>query len=244
MTDTNIDPDLQDLSPASPQAPQEKMVPQHVVDNAVKYAKREAYLKGQRDAVTPAQPAQAQPASTPQATETFGGMAQGQASGSVSPDDVQKMIQQHHAEIAKTQHIQQLGASLNQKFGASRDRYADFDSKIQTLDPDKNGHLFELANLVDNSGDVLHDLASNMGTDKDKIPAIEYWLQKNPQVAMSMIGQLSGSIKQNQAGEQAAKSQAGTPAPLSQITPSTTATPADSGRRNSANLRNLPEFRV
>lgn len=149
----------------------------------------------------------------------------------LSEDDVRKLTsqeleRQREAWIKENQErvdqdqAQRIVAAYKEKISAGKDKYQDFDVVTGSVDMRYYPNVVQLlADHVDNSHDVLYDLAQH----RTKLAQIEQLCGHNPQDAIYEIKRLSDSIKANEA--QANSKNARTP--LSQQRPSNTGT--DSG---------------
>jgi hypothetical protein len=100
-----------------------------------------------------------------------------------------------------------------QKVKSGMGKYPDFEKAVTELNLPQNPHLNVLANSVDNSADVLYDLANN----PRKVADLHILAHTNPAMAQREITALSNSIKQNEA----AKAQAQPNSPIEQLKPQT-----------------------
>jgi len=140
--------------PQAPQATQqEPVVPQHRVNELISDALRRGHEKAVREA-------QAQPPAN-----SLSGM---------TPDEYRKIAQEEfaksHATIqqqmqheANVKQAEQVMQSVESKLAATKasGKYPDFDEKIASLGLDKMLPLVWHVSQVDNSPDVLYDLAEN-----------------------------------------------------------------------------------
>ncbi len=209
--------------------PGEKMVPQSVVDNAIKAAKNHAYNKGIQDQLAASQPQQSQMNMQPQVAPPVDTQA-------IIQKQVQDQLlalqqQQHHA--ATQQYAQQVISEFNRKMSMNSDKYPDLQQRVANLDLAKMPEIVELATKVDNTADVMHDLATN----PMKIGNLLSVWQRNPKLAEEEIQRLSGSIKQNQDAQNTKSA----PEPLDQIR--TSPTSSDSGKMGISDFQNQPWLR-
>lgn len=105
--------------------------------------------------------------------------------------------------------------SFNSKMSRGIDKYPDFQEKTSKLPLSKLLPIVQLAEQVDNTEDVMYELANNKG----KMGNILSLYRDAPEVAMQAMSELSQSIKANES----AKSNTRHSQPLSQVKPSATA---------------------
>ncbi len=226
---------------------QEKFVPQSSVDKIVGGAKKAAYEKGMKDAQNALHQAQLaqQSAQAPQPLEShyqpqgqtapqaapqagasnFGGMQ-----GQFTPEQLDQIRQTSLNAVNESQQkqanqalAQQIATDFKNKIAAASEKYPDIQEKMSTLDLSKMPHIVHLANMKDNTADIMYDLADN----PHKVASLMV-LQHTQQGSLPVaINKLSDSIKTNQSALADTKS---APDPLSQIMPSVTNT--DNGSRS------------
>ena len=132
-------------------------------------------------------------------------------------------LEKKHADEA-----QRIVSTYKDKIAAGRDKYQDFEAVTSNVDMRYYPNVVQLlAEHVDNSADILYDLAKN----RTKLGNLEFMCGHNPQDAIYEIKRLAESIKQNESSSQIRSSNA----PLSQQRPSNTGT--DSGALSIADLK-------
>lgn len=212
----------------APQA-QENLLPQHQVNALVGGARQNGYDKGYKEGLNAAQPSQTQSVGVDQDTarkiaeETFARQHQ---------EFQQKLIAQQQTQQAE-QTLQQLTQKITE---AKASHLPDFDQVVDFKNFVPAPEVLHYANGVDNSADVIYDLAKNPG----KVAQIVA-LNRTGMTGMAQqaIRQLSDSIKQNQNATQQAKS----PEPLNQIKPSNIGLGNGSGKESVSELRSNPRYR-
>lgn len=218
-TAQNVNPDIDN----------EKLLKQSDVNNLVGSAKQKGFEKGYQQAA--AEMAQRQ--STQQNVQ--------QPPVNPTSDIETKIAQgvQKHLDKARQDAIDgerlhaanQMVARVIPKLEEAKGRYSDFDDVINKVDyANKAPSAVWLADAVDNSGDVLYDLAKN----PIKLANIEALNKINPSLALSEVKKLSDSIKQNQV----AASKPTPPEPLSRVKPSNIGVDGG-GVKDAAYYRNL-----
>jgi len=160
-------------------------------------------------------------------------------SKSLSEDDVKRLtgeeLNRHRdewtretQERANAEAAQRIVTAYKEKISAGKEKYEDFENVTNNVDMRYYPNVVQLlAEYVDNSHDVLYDLAKN----RSKLHSLESTCQHNPQDAIYEIKRLSDSIKANEQHSQMKNSRT----PLSQQRPSNTGT--DSG--NTLSMRDL-----
>ncbi len=199
------------------QAPEEKLVPQSVVDRVVGSAKQQAYNKGRQEAL-----AEAQAAQTPQAPQNIGGMQQ------QTPDEINRLIDQRMQEQALHQQGQQVAQTFIQQMHEGSKNYPDFEQVVSGMDFERMPDIVRAAAQLGNSADIMYDLAQNGA----KVPSLMMLAREQPGLFFREMQKLSASIKTNQNATQKALS---AKEPLSQVRPSTIG--ADNGSMTVKDLR-------
>jgi len=211
----------------------EKLIPQSTVDKAVKHAKNLAYEQGKKEVLMQlqAQQQEQQPVNAPvnpQGSQNLGGMQ------SLTPDQVQKMIDTHAQQQAQQYHAQNIANEFLAKLSNGKDKYPDFDEKMESLDLSTIPQIVQLANTVENTDDVMYELASNPNK---LVTLLNLTNFGNGRLAYLETKKLSDSIKQNQTALQ----QPVPPEPLSQLKPSNVGT--DNGALSIRELRKQQHLR-
>ncbi len=165
--------------------------------------------------------------------------SQAQSSRSLSEDDVKRLTAEElnkqrdqwnreAQERTDAEMAQRIVSSYKEKIAPGKEKYEDFEAVTNNVDMRYYPNVVQLlAEYVDNSHDVLYDLAQH----RTKLAQIESLCGLNPQDAIYEIKRLSESIKANESTSQMKHAKT----PLSQQRPSTTGT--DSG--NSLSIRDL-----
>ncbi len=182
--------------------PDEKIIPQSVVDDVVKQAKYQAYEQGKKAAK---EELAQQPVNPPT-----------QVSAPLTTEEVRNLIVNHTEQQANELYAQQIAQQFLGKLTAAKDKYPDFEESLATLEVHKFPEIVQLANNFDNTADIMYELAKN----PTKAVLLKQCAQFNPNLVTIEIQRLSDSIKQNQTAKQASSVQP----PLSQIKPSLTKT--------------------
>ena len=156
---------------------------------------------------------------------------QAQSSKSLSEDDVKRLTSEELArqrdqwtreaqEKADAEIAQRIVSSYKEKIAPGKEKYEDFEAVTNNVDMRYYPNVVQLlAEYVDNSHDVIYELAKN----RTKLYQLESSCAHNPQDAIYEIKRLSDSIKANESSSQMKHANS----PLSQQRPSNTGT--DSG---------------
>jgi len=214
---------LNEVVPAVSPAEVPKVMQQHEITALVTGAKQKGYEKGQQEGYEKARselsknnPEQNQNFNNSLPTST--GIDESRLR-QIASEEVLKQQQQLQAQLIQKQHEaagQQILNDINAKSVGAKSKLQDYE---KVVDPEfKNfAHVPEVlyyANLTDNPGEVLYDLAKN----PSKIATIALLNRMGmSNDAASEVKKLSDSIKVNDMGDTKPKVKA----PLSQITPST-----------------------
>lgn len=142
-----------------------------------------------------------------------------QANPNMSEEKIQKMVDAAANKAQKEQILQDRASqTVNQfmtKIQAGKDKYPDIEQKIQDLDLQESVEIIELANSLDNTADVMYELAQHPNKAASIVAALRTGQTKN---ARLQIQKLSSSIKDNQKAAIVVPKE-----PLSQIKPSSVA---------------------
>src|ERR1019366_5381254 len=98
--------------------------------------------------------------------QSMGGMNQ------MSQQDIEKMvsdrIQKHQQDLtsqiqqnAQDQEARRIVGEFSNKIEAGKSRYPDLDKQVANVGLEKIPHIVHFANRMDNTADVMHELASN-----------------------------------------------------------------------------------
>jgi hypothetical protein len=201
----------------------EKSIPQSQVNEIVGNAKREAAER----AVEAYKRQQVQAASNAQPTTSH----ESAQYRNMSEEDIKRVtddrikshftdLQNEAQERSNVDAANRIVRMFGEKIIAGKDKYEDFDSVANSVRMENYpGVVQMLAEHVDNSADVLYELAKN----RSKLYDFERFYSDRPDDAVYEIKRLSDSIKANEQSSQMKN----TKAPLSQQRPSNTGT--DSG---------------
>ena len=183
--------------------------------------KQKAYERGKREAMADLQQQQdgqqqAPAAQMPQTVNGIGGMS------SMSPADVQRMIQEHAPQYLQEQ-MQQMRTnhaveSFVGKMQAAEQKYPGLEKELNELEYDKPGmaQLVSYVNEMPNSAEVMKELVMDNPL---KMGGLLSLLQSQPRKAAQELQKLSASIKMN---EDALAEERQAQDPMSQLKSSTT----------------------
>ena len=192
------------------------------VSKIVERERQKAYEKARREAMNELQSQQASPEM--QQAPQLGGMQ-------ISQDDLNAMIAkalphhlQEHIQGIQTQHMVD---SFTSKMQAAESRHPGLNEKLNKIEDYRGiAPLIQMANGLDNAGDVMADLLENPG----KMGSILALAQAGQnQYAMHVMHELSNSIKVNQ---DAAANEKQALDPLKQLKSSSMTTGSDDGEHN------------
>jgi len=191
--------------PQQASASQEKMLKQSEVNELVGKLKRESYERGLKDGSVK------QPEYTPPPS-------QASTSDPVADERVRQIIRDETEKQTQLALAQKVANEFTQKIIAAKDsnKYPDFEEKVMQLNLPSIPHIVGWANSLDNTADVLYDIAK----DPVKFANVLMLSQTSPHLAVQQLQKLSNSIKENEA----AAKQPTAAEPLSQLKPSTTGT--------------------
>lgn len=217
---------------AETQASQERLLPQSQVNEIVGRAKQEA-----AERAVEAYKRQQQQSQPNYAQQNDYGYNQSQRA--LSEDDVKRLTGEElsrqrdqwakeYQEKADADTAQRIVNAYKDKIAPGKEKYEDFEAVTNNVDMRYYPNVVQLlAEYVDNSHDVLYDLAKH----RTKLAQIEQLCAHNPQDAIYEMKRLSDSIKANEQTSSVKHANS----PLSQQRPSNTGT--DSG--NSLSIRDL-----
>lgn len=137
----------------------------------------------------------------------------------MAAEEFQRFMEKNQQEAfrrTQEQEAERIAAEFFTKFDAGKKKYDDFDKVTSDLDLQAIPNVVRLANMVDNTADVMYELAKNPA----KIANLQQLISISPKMAFSEMKRLAESIKTN---EEAAEYRAPN-APLSQMRPSNTGT--------------------
>ena len=143
----------------------------------------------------------------------------------VAAEEVQRMFDQRVQEqqqASDQQQAERIASEFFTKIEAGKGKFEDFDKVLNDIDLRSIPNHVQLANMVDNTAEVMYELAKNpskLGMIQALVD-IDIKAGRQPKLALAEIKRLSQSIKDN---EQAGKYQAPN-APLSQSKPSNAGT--------------------
>ncbi|MHB8603608.1 MAG: hypothetical protein ACYC6W_11085 [Nitrosotalea sp.] len=129
------------------------------------------------------------------------------ASSALTPEDIDKRIVEHQQKMSEellqyNQQQQQKAAieSFIDKIKDGTKKYEDFESKVASLQLDRIPELAFLANEVENTQDVIYELANNPAKVINILSSVSS--DKTIHLAKQAIKQISESIKQNELAKQ------------------------------------------
>lgn len=219
--------------------PAEKFLPQSHVNDIVgrekSLAHDKGYERGKREAMESlqkSQPSQSTPSAIPSGTA----MSEDQYRRIAAEEAqrVQVAKEQEYLQRSNEAQIQQFVQQFDAKLAPGRSKYDDFDAVLGTVEFGNAGHVIVLAQSLDNTADVMYELAKNRPQD---LVNIELLAEKHPKQAEAAMRRLSESIKVNQTAANMKRPNE----PLSQISPSNTG--IDSGSEHSMSVSDFRKIR-
>lgn len=165
------------------------------MSDVVKREQQKAYEKGKREALMELQAQQQEQQAAQeqnQAPSSLGGMAQ------MSPDEIRRMIAEQAPQVLQD-HVQQLQTqqtvnSFVEKMQAAEARHPGLEAKLNELDYSTLAPLVQMANDMENTGDIMAELVDN----PQKMGNLLMLMHSQPRLAARQMHELSNSIKQNQ----------------------------------------------
>jgi hypothetical protein len=130
----------------------------------------------------------------------------------ITPDQVRTLVNEQAEQKAREYAANQLINEFGGKMVAAKERYPDFDQVVGKVNFEKAATLIPWINSLDNSADVMYDIAKHPSKFASLIN-----LRDQPALAMDELKNLSSSIKTNQKS----KSLPAIDEPLDKIKPST-----------------------
>lgn len=217
--------------------PQEKMIPQSRVEQLLHERTKDVAAKSRAQALEDAKQLYQSPSPVQQPQQSMGGMSQ------MSPDELSRMISEsvqknletertRHVEAQKQQDAHRIVSEFQNKIAASD--HPDLMKRLQDLGLGNIPHIVELANGMENTADIMHELEQNPA----KIGNLTSLLYTHPQLAIREMQRLSHSIKANKdaSNHQSANE------PLDRMSASVTKT--DNGQMSDADLRSQDWMRA
>ena len=198
------------------------MLSKTTVSKIVERERQKAFEKGKQEALMQLQQEQQmqQPEAAPaqqQASQqqgNLGGMQQ------LSQADIERMIAERTPQALQA-HVEQLQNkqmidSFVQKMQAGEQKYPGLEAKLNDLDYESMAPLVKMANNMDNTADIMHELVNN----PSKMGNLITLMYTQPKLAVREMTALSQSIRTNQEALSAEKQAQD---PMSQLKPSQSA---------------------
>lgn len=230
MTDVNQVEDIiqnqnqetpQEVQPIQPQV-SEEMIPKSRVNQIVAEEKARAKAKAEREMREQFSKSQEQ-----QSQGNMGGIPQ------FSEEHIRKMVLDEADKAARMEIAKRIIEEFQGKLELGANKYSDFTETVQALELAKYPELVHLSNSLDNTADVLYDIAKN----PSKFANVLVLSTRSPQLARNELNKLSNSIKLNEQAQNVSR-----PAePLSQLRASTTG--RDSGELSVRDFKKMPWLR-
>jgi len=203
-----------------------------IVSKIVERERNKAYEKGKQEALMQLQEQQLSQQQEQAPQQQAQPMTQGQSLGGMpqmSQADIERLIAEKapqllHEQLQKQLHqqrTQQTVDSFVAKMQAAEAKYPGLEAKLNDLDYSTLAPVVQMANELENTGDIMKELVDN----PEKMSSIILLSYTQPKLAQKKLMDLSNSIKTNQqalAEEEQARD------PMSQLKPSTSAGVNDS----------------
>jgi hypothetical protein len=195
-------------APAVQQEP-EKMLTQSEVNKLVgkirEETKERTYRKARQEImaelqqqVTPDQQQADNSIARQAAQATMGGMS------NLNPEQIRQLIaeetakqtqaiREHQEQEMHRQNMSRIASNFIQKMEAGKEKHPEFESKVAMLNLPSIPEIVHLAEGVENTADVMMDLAEN----PHKISNLLTLYARNPALAQAGMNKISESIKQN-----------------------------------------------
>lgn len=218
----------QELGDVNSPIQKENMIPQSKVDEIVHRRTASVAEKTRKEVLDEV--------SRSQGGQSMGGISQPsheELMRKIASEEAHKHFQDlnnKHEQDVHEQNRKQLVSNFVGKIEAAKSKYPDLDKKLAKLPLAKMDHILHMANSMDNTAEIMNDLADN----PNKIGNLHAQFSMSPELAYETMGKLSQSIKDNDSASQVKTANE----PLSQITPSTVGT--DNGSMSVSDLRKQP----
>lgn len=164
------------------------------ISNAIK---KESYEKARQESLEQSRSTQTQ--------------EQSGISSQLNADMVRQIFNEETQKAALKLEAERIVKEFTQKYEQGKAKYPDFEESVGKLNLQQNAHLVEWANGLDNTSDVLYEMAKH----PSKFSNLQMLAATAPALAVQEMISLSKSIKQN---EEAVKQEI-PPQPLSQVKP-------------------------
>lgn len=160
--------------------PAEKMVAQSEVNKIAANVRQDAYAKARRDAEQEFMAKQGSMGGTPQFSQ--------EQLAEVKRIYKEEAMQEYHMAMG-----QKIASELQVKVDRAKAKYPDFEEAVRPLELWEHPDLMAMLNGVDNSEDVIYEMAQNERKFVDLVA-----LSHKPALAQRAIQKMSASIKQNE----------------------------------------------
>jgi hypothetical protein len=220
--------------PVSATEKQERLFTQQEVNDLVGRNKKEAVERFQRQQMARMSQSQADPGTDIQQNATQ--YASPDQIRRIAAEESQKLMEKSRDDAqrnAQQESAQRIANEFFTKLSTGKEKYQDFEKVLGDVEFQAIPHVVELANMSDNTADIMYELAKN----PTKIANIQQLISISPRLAYAEMQRLSQSIKDNESAAQTKLPKD----PLSQIRPSSN-TGADNGALSVRDLRS--KYRV
>lgn len=185
VDDVAVQPVSSESNTISEQTPSEKMIPQSEVNRIVGKTRQDVSEKAYARAKSEFEAARsAQDAPTTNGLCGIKGMDE---------DQIRQLIQDEGQKQAQLAQAQKIAIDFTNKMKAGSQKYQDFDEIVSELNLPNVPHIVNWANSLDNTADIMYDLAKNPA----KFANVLMLSQTTPHIAQRELKRLSDSIKKN-----------------------------------------------
>lgn len=198
-------------APVQESGASEKMLSQAEVNELAGKIRHDSYEKAKREM---AQAAQQQGSSHEAQRVSQGAMSEDQIRRAAM-EEAQKFYEGQTRAMA----AQRVVSEFQGKMAAGKEKFEDFEEKLSGFDLTEIPEVVALANGVDNTDEVMYELANF----PEKLVNLTNAARTSPQLARRIIDNLSNSIKNNRTAKEAYAA----PEALGQVKPSTLAVDKD-----------------
>jgi|GEM_PF-2944535 len=237
-------PSVNEVSTSEDNSSHHQGIPQDDFNGIAAAIKKKYYAKGQRDAQKQYDGQQAPVAQSEYQQYSDAPPANVSQEQYQQPNDMAGLVQNEIAKLLDiaersnnerqaNQKAQSVAQQLQSKMTEASGRYSDYRNVLSNVKMfTDTPQILDLANTVDNAGDVLYHLAKS----PNRIGNILALCQQSPHLATMAIREISGQINANKAGASASV----VPDPVNPIRPSRVGT--DDGKLGVRDYKNM--FRV
>lgn len=212
----------------APSEKQERLFTQQEVNDLVGRNKREAVERFQRQQMAKLSQNQDGSSQDGHQNASYGSSDEIRR---IAAEESQRLMDKSTADAqrnAQMESANRIATEFFTKLGTGKEKYQDFEKVMSDVEFQAIPHVVELANMTDNTADLMYELAKN----PSKIANIQQLIAISPKLAYAEMQKLSQSIKDNESAANVKLPNS----PLSQLRPSSN-TGADNGVLSVKDLR-------